>query len=597
MPTTNSPPKNLNQELNNDKYISKEDMPEISEEVKKEMEKKKAVLDKVKKWILNKYKFTMAMGILPPQAVPRIEEEEQIPEKEKNEKRVHVVVIVPEEQFKNLNKIKNEIIEQHKSITPKLWFHLITPVDVWNFAMDTRYDLTSAIAMSYPLHDKGILGALRVAEVHKSLVIKKFEKYISSYVIAGSLVRGTATKTSDIDVGIIIDDTDVKRMPRLELREKLRGIIYQYIAEAQAIAGTKNKLEPQIWLLTDFWEAVKDAHPVMFTFIRDGVPLYDKGTFIPWKLLLKMGKIKPSPEAIDMFMSSGDKTKQMINRRLIDSMIDSYYGVLNPSQAMLMLYGLPSPTHKETPKVFKEVFYDKEKIIEKRYVDILEKGVRLFKEYEHGKLKEISGKEIDVLMKDTDDYIKRMKKLRGQIEKVSNKNIIGQIEKDVFELLENLYGKKSKAELIKTFDKELVKKGKMPKKRLDTLKTIEKAVGEFKKGKFDKKDVNNARKDSTILINDLIDYGQRCDLVALEKTRMQLTNKKGDRVELILTDSGAFIIEGSTVKKVTDKKIVDSSIDEFNKAVKAQKGDLQVKADPDIFNVIKKEFGDFEILL
>jgi hypothetical protein len=239
-----------------------------------------------------------------------------------------------------------------------------------------------------------------------------------------------------------------------------------------------------------------------------------------------------------------------------------------------MLYGLPSPTHKETPKVFKEVFYDKEKIIEKRYVDILEKGVRLFKEYEHGKLKEISGKEIDVLMKDTDDYIKRMKKLRGQIEKVSNKNIIGQIEKDVFELLENLYGKKSKAELIKTFDKELVKKGK-----------------------FDKKDVNNARKDSTILINDLIDYGQRCDLVALEKTRMQLTNKKGDRVELILTDSGAFIIEGSTVKKVTDKKIVDSSIDEFNKAVKAQKGDLQVKADPDIFNVIKKEFGDFEILL
>jgi len=33
--------------------------------------------------------------------------------------------------------------------------------------------------------------------------------------------------------------------------------------------------------------------------------------FMPWKLLLKMGRIKPSIEAIDMFMSSGE---QMISR-------------------------------------------------------------------------------------------------------------------------------------------------------------------------------------------------------------------------------------------------------------------------------------------
>ena len=44
MTAANSAPKNLNQELNNDKYISKEDMPEISEEVKKEMEKKKEII-------------------------------------------------------------------------------------------------------------------------------------------------------------------------------------------------------------------------------------------------------------------------------------------------------------------------------------------------------------------------------------------------------------------------------------------------------------------------------------------------------------------------------------------------------------------------
>src|SRR3989344_4362502 len=269
-------PKDLHQQLNDNKYTPS-DMPELSESVKKEMQKQKDELEKLQKFIVKKYPYTVSIGILPPQSIP---------------------------------KIKEELLEYGKNSKQKLWFHIITPVDIWNFSMDSRYDLSGAIAMAFPLDDKGLLGALRVAEVHKSLVLKKFEKYVSSYVIAGSLVRGTATKTSDIDVFVIIDDTDVKRMPRLELRERLRSMIYQYIPTAMEIAGVKNKLEPQIYLLTDFWEAVKDAHPVMFTFIRDGIPLYDRGTFTPWKLLLKMGKIKPSPEAIDMFMSMGDKVEK-----------------------------------------------------------------------------------------------------------------------------------------------------------------------------------------------------------------------------------------------------------------------------------------------
>ncbi len=66
------------------------------------------------------------------------------------------------------------------------------------------------------LYDTGILGALRVTEIHKSLVLQKFEKYIVSYCIGGSLVRGDTIQTSDVDVFIIINDTDVKRMPRRE---------------------------------------------------------------------------------------------------------------------------------------------------------------------------------------------------------------------------------------------------------------------------------------------------------------------------------------------------------------------------------------------
>src|SRR5680860_704080 len=96
--------------------------------------------------------------------------------------------------------------------------------------------------------------------------------------------------------------------------------------------------------MTEFWEAVKDAHPVMFTFIRDGVPLYDRGTFLPWKSLLRMGKIKPSPEAIDMFMSSGNKLKETIDKRIFDvATLDLFWGISTPTQGLLMLYGLSPP--------------------------------------------------------------------------------------------------------------------------------------------------------------------------------------------------------------------------------------------------------------
>jgi len=586
-------PKNLNEQINNPKYIPAGGMPEISEHEKKEIDKQKKELDKLKDNITKKYPFTIAIGILPQQYVPKIEQEENIPESEKNEKRIHIVHIIPEEQFKNIPKIKKELLELTKEMKPKAWFHIITPVDIWNFLMDSRYDLSSAVAMAFPLYDKGLLGALRVAEVHKSLVLRKFEKYVSSYVIAGSLVRGTATKTSDIDVFVIIDDTDVKRMPRLELRERLRSIIYQYIPEASAIAGVKNKLEPQIYLLTDFWEAVKDAHPVMFTFIRDGVALYDKGTFTPWKLLLKMGKIKPSPEAIDMFMSMGDKTADTVNRRLIDAMIDIYYGVLTPSQALLMLYGLAPPTHKETPTVFKEIFHDKEKLIEAKYVKTLERAVMLFKDYEHGKLKKMKGEEIDTLLKEMEDYIKRMKQLREQIEKAVQKKTIEQIEHEVFEILANLLGKKSRKELISTFDKELVKKGKMPQKMLSIIKDIETAVADMKKGKT--KNAESVRKDSVILMNHLIDYGQRCDLVAIDKSRMQIIYKN-NRAELIFTEQEAFLIEGQSIKKITDK-VENSNPEALNKAIASQKGKLQIKFSPKIFELIRKELGDFEIVI
>jgi len=577
-----------------DKYSTQKPViPQANEKAQKEMEKTKKELEKLKNWIIKKYPFTQAISILPPQSIPIFVDEEEVPKE--TEKHMHLYMIVPEEKYKEIPKFKPEIVKEIDKIKGhKIWLQIKTPVDIWENCLDSKFDLTSAIAMSFPLYDKGFLGVLRIAEIHKSLVLRKFERYVVSYVLAGSVIRGEATTTSDADVFIIINDTDVKRMPRLELKERLRSIIHQYISEAAALAGVKNTLHVQTYLLTDFWESVKDASPVIFTFIRDGIPIYDRGTFMPWKALLKMGKLKPSPESIDMFMKTADKTKDMANRRLVDAMIDVYYGVLNPSQALIMLNGNAPPTHKETPRLMEEIFVKKEKMLKKSNIAILEKAVKLFKEYEHDLKFKISGKEIDKLLDDSDKYLKRLKELRKQIEKRYEQRTIEQIYSDVFDLMKNVVGKLSQEKTLQEFEKNFVKKGKFTKRHLEILKDVIETKKEFKKGKASAKKIDEARKNSTELINALIEYTQRCELVSMEKGRLRLKHKDGV-AEMLLTGNTAFLFLGTKIKKITDK-IEESNMNEIAKTIEAQK-EKDIQINPKVFTLLKKEIGDFEIVL
>jgi predicted nucleotidyltransferase/uncharacterized protein (UPF0332 family) len=506
------PEMNLDKKYQDKPNLAQEDK-ESSESAKKEIEKTKKEIEKLKSYIVKKYPFTQMIGVLPPASIKEFIEEEEVPKE--TEKHVHLYMVVPEENFKEYEKIKADIVKQIEELKQKIWIQIKTPLDLWETCLDSKFELVGAIAMSYPLHDTGILGALRVAEIHKSLVLQKFEKYVVSYVIGGSLVRGEAVPTSDVDVFMIINDTDVKRMPRLELKERLRAIIYQYVAEASAIAGVQNKLSPQIYLLTDFWESVRDAHPVIFTFIRDGVPIYDRNTFMPWKALLRMGKLKPSPEAIDTFMSMGDKTVKRVKSSILETVIpEIFWGVTTPAQALLMLAGCAPPNaKKELLKEFKKEFYDT-KMIEKKYIDFLERVVKLWRDFEHEEIKELSGKDVDQLLQGTEDYLKRLKDLREEIEKRSQEKIIEQTYKDVFNLLKPMLGSLSQEKTVNEFEKQLVKKGKFAPQHLRILKDLIHARTEFKKGKSDLHKVDEARKNSSILINDITEYNQRCEIIS-----------------------------------------------------------------------------------
>ena len=188
---------------------------EIKESLKKKRDKTTKEIEKYKIEILKKHKFVQSIGIIPTGAAKKVEEEFGISESDSKRELIHILTIIPEKKFKEIATIRIDAINIARKINDRFWMHVMTPVDIWNLGLDSKFDIMEALSMSYPILDKGFLGAIRVSQIHKSLVLKKFEKYVSSYVVGGSVTRDETIKTSDIDVFIVIDDTDVKRMSRL----------------------------------------------------------------------------------------------------------------------------------------------------------------------------------------------------------------------------------------------------------------------------------------------------------------------------------------------------------------------------------------------
>ncbi|MEK6854826.1 MAG: nucleotidyltransferase domain-containing protein [Nanoarchaeota archaeon] len=570
--------------------------PAQNQDTKKIKEK----LEDFKKKVVKQFSFTKSIGILPAQSNPLFEEDENLPKEISDTKPIHLIVIIPEDQYKNLAKIKTEIIKLAKDSGENIWVHIKTAeVDLWNYGLDSKYEFIDAISASFPLHDDGFLGALRVANIHKTLVLNWLNtgrvQYVATYAIGGSLVRGTADKTSDVDTFVIIDDTDVKRMSRIELLEKLRGkIIYEFVKEATLLAGVKNILNVQVYLLTDFWQSVKDAQPVMFTFIRDGVPLYDKGTFIPWKRLLQMGRIKPSPEAIDLYMKEGERTEEIVKRRLMDAMVDIYFGVVTPTQAMMMLAGSAPPVPKTIVSEVKEVLVDREKVMSHKELSTLEKVVKLYKDYEHGKLKEIPGKEIDSLLEESREYSKKMKELREKLEQKMREHQADKIYNETFAIMKNIFGNKGQEALIKDLEAEMIKKGKLPERILNIAKEIAKIKRTANK-KITQGEMHRLNRDASDLMASLTEYLQRKELSEIKKgiIRISFDGKKAD---IIPTEEGIFVSENpESIKKIKDGKISLSTKEELAKALSETKLEKTHQLSSEVIEILKKEFGEFTI--
>lgn len=582
-----------------DKKVAKSDtnkpnaeLPKLSPELEKKIIPVKADLEKFKEECIEKYTNLTGISILPQLPNPPLPPGTQpLPHEVQNPNDINIFVLFDDANLDPYAKNDlivngtNETNKIAKEINSNFKPQVMLISELKEACFDAKNYLIQTVANSGLIYDRGLLSALKVAELHKNMAIQKFERYVVSYIAVGSLFRGDANP-NDIDVAIVIDDTDVKKMSRFELRDKLRSIIINMGFDASQITGVKAQFHIQTYILTDFWESVKDANPVIFTMLRDGVPLFDRGVFMPWKLLLQMGRIKPSPEAIDMNMEIGDKLIERTKQKLLSVVgEDLFYAVMNPTQAALMLYGIPPPTPKEAVKLMEEIYVNKEKLLEKKYVIILENIRKTFKDIEHGELKEVTGKDIDKLLKDCKDYLERIKQLFKEIEDRNEKSVMVEIYTTTMnltrELLIELGAKNVTAQnLPEMFKKYACEQEKLPLKYYNDLNNILKGKKDYDTQKLSKQEVNKVRRESKEFIRAVMDTLDYKRSLQLDKSKLNF-RYSGKQGEIIFLKEVAFIIKDVTKRDEIliaslspdggFEDIKKSNVDEFEKYLKSIK--------------------------
>jgi len=350
--------------------------------------------------------------------------------------------------------------------------------EIWESATRGQYGLLQSIVSGRILHDKGDwIKSLKAVELHKFRMLRKFEKYVISYVIAGSLIRGESNPNSDVDVSLIIDDTDVTRTTSAELKSRLRDIALKEAKDAEREAGIKGKLNVQVWILTDYWMGLRRAEPIFYTTLRDGISLYDRGMFAPWKLMLKKGMLIPSPESIRRYIDDGKKHVERFKYKFKSmAMEDFFWACIYPAQGLLMLQGVSPGAPSQVGPQMKENLV-KKGILDIKYVKIFEKLHKVRKDLEYGKLKSVSPEEVVNMAKSAQDFVEAVEKAYNSLEKQKVKSKIDELKnrtKEDVKLVLKVAGIKSnKKNISSALQSELIEKGLARSKYNELIKQLE----------------------------------------------------------------------------------------------------------------------------
>jgi len=331
--------------------------------------------------------------------------------------------------------------------------------------------------------DKGLDKKKRIEILKKftKMVLKKYGPLIRSIVLFGSTARQEFRGESDIDVFVILDDTRNRITPGM--KAKIEDDLDYFSKKCN-----KQLSVQQPYLLTEFWNMVRIGHPIVFNFIREGIPIYDKDIFLPIKRLLQMGEIKPSKEAVEKYIERGPKRIRRVNNAKMYMVVeDLYYAMLESAQAVLMFLGKSPPRPGDAPDALRKTLV-KMKFMTEEQVKDLEDIIEVRKKVEHKQIKEIAGAELDQWIAKAKKFVKQMQGMIVKIEVLKRESMIEKSHMIMSETANTLLKAMDKpikkgVPFADQFKRHLVDTGIIDKRYLNVFNDLEKWQEIVKKGK------------------------------------------------------------------------------------------------------------------
>ncbi len=240
-------------------------------------------------------------------------------------------------------------------------------------------------------------------------VYKKFDKIIKSVILFGSSAKKTSVPESDIDIIIICDDVSIKWDQELTswYREELGKVV--------TANPYKKSLHINTVKLSTWWQDLIRGDPIVINVIRYGDPLIDfGGFFIPLKVLLQEGKIKPTPEAIYMLLQRAPSHMSATKASMLAAIDGLYWAIVDSAHAALIASNIMPPSPEHIPLILKEQFVDT-KMMKMKYVDYYRDIFFLAKDIIHGKTISVTGAQIDEWIVKTNEFVQMMAELIDQI--------------------------------------------------------------------------------------------------------------------------------------------------------------------------------------
>lgn len=260
----------------------------------------------------------------------------------------------------------------------------------------------------------------KIAHKFTKKLIEKFKRSVKAVIVYGSTATGKHKKTSDIDIFVIMDDTKIEQEIPQEVKDRIWNEMLKIAKDTD-----KNITLQAFMFITEFWENLRTAEPVLIAILRSGVPVFDVGIFMPAKRMLQRGKIPTTQEAVQKKISAAPQFVDYAESRVKSAGHYLEQAMATAGNAALMYIGRMPQNKEDVPGALDESFV-KEKLLEDRYVQDAENIRKFAKEIEHKKGKDLEGigAEVDKHLKTTNEFVKRMQDLIKELEQRRKSNVL-----------------------------------------------------------------------------------------------------------------------------------------------------------------------------